>query len=51
MKLEIERYQLPYENAQVEGAKILLDGSVWISSEGEDSNVPFIHKIDFKQLQ
>jgi len=50
-ELEIERYQLPYENAQVEGAKILLDGSVWISSEGEDSNVPFIHKIDFKQLQ
>jgi hypothetical protein len=47
----IERYQLPYENAQVEAAKILDDGSVWVSSEGEDVNVPFIHKIDFNQFQ
>ena len=49
-EIEFERYQLPYENAQVEATKILADGSVWISSEGEDINVPFMSKIDFNQL-
>ncbi len=48
--VQIERYQLPFENAQVEAAKILSDGSVWISSEGEDVNVPFIYQVDFNKL-
>lgn len=50
-EIAIERYLLPFENAQVEAAKILDDGSVWISSEGESINVPFLYPIDFEQLK
>ena len=39
------------ENAQDEATKILDDGSVWISSEGEDVNVPFIYQVDFDKIQ
>ncbi len=49
-EVQIERYQLPFENAQVEAAKILNNGSVWISSEGENINVPFLYKVDFNKL-
>ncbi len=48
--LKFTRYRLPLENAQVEAVKILLDESVWISSEGEGQNIPFIQKIDFNSL-
>ena len=47
----MERYPLAFENAQVEAAKILDDGTVWISSEGEDVNVPFIYQVDFDKLE
>lgn len=50
-QVNIERYTLAFKNAQVEATKILEDGSVWISSEGEDVNVPFIYQVDFKKLQ
>ena len=50
-QVKIERFPLAFENAQVEATKILADGSVWISSEGEDVNVPFIYQVDFDQLQ
>lgn len=50
-KVNIERYPLAFDNAQVEAAKIFDDGSVWISSEGEDINVPFIYQVDFEKLQ
>jgi len=50
-EVNIERYPLAFENAQVEATKILDDGSVWISSEGEEINVPFIYQVDFEKLQ
>ena len=42
----LKRYQLPLDNAQVEAVKILPDNSIWISSEGEGANIPFLFKID-----
>lgn len=50
-EVKMERYPLAFENAQVEAAKILDDGTVWISSEGEDVNVPFIYQVDFDKLE
>lgn len=50
-QVNLERYPLAFENAQVEAIKILEDGTVWISSEGEDINVPFIYPLDFNSLQ
>lgn len=43
---KLKRYQLPLDNAQVEAVKILPDNSIWISSEGEGVNTPFLFKID-----
>lgn len=43
---KLKRYQLPLDNAQVEAVKILPDNSIWISSEGEGANTPFLFKID-----
>ena len=43
----LERYQLPLKPAQIEAVKILDNGSVWITSEGEGSNLPYLYKVDF----
>ena len=43
----LERYQLPLSPAQIEAVKILEDGSVWITSEGEGANLPYLYKVDF----
>lgn len=43
---KLERYQLPLNDAQVEAVKILPNNSIWISSEGEGANTPFLFKID-----
>lgn len=49
-EVKISRYQLPLENAQVEAVKILNDGAIWISSEGEGFNIPFLMKLDLNTL-
>ncbi len=46
----LERYQLPLKPAQIEAVKILDNGSVWITSEGEGSNLPYLYKVDFSNL-
>ena len=46
----LERFQLPLKPAQIEAVKILHDGSVWITSEGEGSNVPFLYPVNFNRL-
>ena len=43
----LERYQLPLKPAQIEAVKILDNGSVWITSEGEGSSLPYLYKVDF----
>lgn len=48
--LVLERYQLPLKPAQIEAVKILDDGSVWITSEGEGSSLPYLYKVDFNDL-
>ena len=46
----LERYQLPLKPAQIEAVKILDNGSVWITSEGEGSSLPYLYKVDFSNL-
>lgn len=46
----IEKHQLPLENAQVEGVKIIDSTQVWISSEGEGHHIPFLQKLTLDQL-
>ena len=46
----LERYQLPLKPAQIEAVKILDNGSVWITSEGEGSSLPYLYKVDFRNL-
>ena len=46
----LERYQLPLSPAQIEAVKILEDGSVWITSEGEGVNLPYLYEVDFNLL-
>lgn len=49
--IEFKRYRLPLKQAQVEAVKILDNDSIWISSEGEGSAIPFLQKIDFNSLR
>ena len=46
----LEKYKLPLEKAQVEAVSIIDSSQVWISSEGEGLNIPFIKKIKFQAL-
>ena len=46
----LEKYELPLEKAQVEAVSIIDSSQVWISSEGEGLNIPFIKKIKFQAL-
>ena len=46
----LERYQLPLKPAQIEAVKILDNGSVWITSEGEGGNLPYLYMVDFSNL-
>ena len=46
----LERYQLPLKPAQIEAVKILDNGSVYITSEGEGSSLPYLYKVDFSNL-
>ena len=46
----LERYQLPLSPAQIEAVKILEDGSVWITSEGEGHNKPYLYEVNFSDL-
>ena len=46
----LERYQLPLKPAQIEAVKILDNGSVWITSEGEGSSLPYLYKVEFSNL-
>ena len=46
----LERYQLPLSPAQIEAVKILDNGSVWITSEGEGANLPYLYEVDFNLL-
>ena len=48
--IALERYQLPLKPAQIEAVKILDNGSVWITSEGEGSSLPYLYKVDFSNL-
>ena len=49
--IEFKRYRLPLKQAQVEAVKILDNDSIWISSEGEGSDIPFLQKIDLNSLR
>ncbi|MDA8923480.1 MAG: hypothetical protein QNL42_08085 [Flavobacteriaceae bacterium] len=49
--IEFKRYRLPLKQAQVEAVKILDNDSIWISSEGEGSAIPFLQKIDLNSLR
>ena len=49
--IKLTRYPLLLKNAQVEGVCVHTDGRVWISSEGEDPNKPFLLPINFNQLK
>lgn len=49
--IEMKRYQLPYENAQVEAVVVDDQGKIWISSEGEKIHPPFFTKINFDELE
>jgi hypothetical protein len=49
--IEFKRYRLPLKQAQVEAVKILDNDSIWISSEGEGSTIPFLQKIDLNSLR
>ena len=46
----LERFQLPLSPAQIEAVKILDNGSVWITSEGEGANLPYLYEVDFNLL-
>ena len=46
----LEKYELHLEKAQVEAVSIIDSSQVWISSEGEGLNIPFIKKIKFQAL-
>ena len=46
----LERYQLPLSPAQIEAVKILDNGSVWITSEGEGANLPYLYEVDFNLM-
>ena len=49
-QVKISRFQLPLENAQVEAVKILDNNTLWISSEGEGYNPPFLMQLNLKIL-
>ena len=49
--IDMKRYQLPYDNAQVEAVVIDDKGKIWISSEGETENPPFLKEIDLTTLK
>jgi len=49
--IDMKRYQLPYDEAQVEAVVIDDKGKIWISSEGETENPPFLKEIDLTTLK
>lgn len=46
----IEKHRLTLENAQVEAVSIIDSTQVWISSEGEGHQIPFLQKLTLDKL-
>lgn len=48
---EFERFLIPMENAQIEAVKILENQQIWISSESEGYQIPFLSEIKISDLE
>lgn len=50
-EIVIDKHLLSLEHAQVEAVSIIDSTQVWISSEGEGHNIPFLQKINLNELR